>query len=432
MAPVTTPHPPPGPISIGSLPLASDFGELHGRDGFRNLAQTLFARPDAPFVRDADSALVVLRNRHLRALAVHPAAGNTPPAVLARGAFDRLQDPARSPAGGGAEIVRTVTSQIFFMNGPLHDAARRILTTQLTPRAAAEASRLADEAIAALLPALTSGEPADFHSVFSERLASAFWGAMIGMSADEIAEMPEHVRAMNSIFFARPSEAEISNHDLATERYARTVRDAAMRSLAGGENELVAAMARQLDEIDQVHDPERNGVAPPDIGRFLAGNLLDAFHTAALGVSNAVAVALDQPGLLALLRREPERIAAAAAEALRLEPPVLFLNRYALEDFEFEGVHIPQGARIVMGWAAGNFDPEAFDDPFRFDLSRPQRGATTFGSGPQICPGRIMAAMLVQRTLKALADSELTLDGRPSWHERSSMAQPRAMMTRAL
>jgi cytochrome P450 len=96
-------------------------------------------------------------------------------------------------------------------------------------------------------------------------------------------------------------------------------------------------------------------------------------------------------------------------------------------------VRIARGARITLGWAAGNLDPEAFPDPEDFRLDRPQRGASTFGAGAQICPGRLMVAMLAQRTLSAMAESgfafELDAAG-CAWEPRSSMAQLAAMPVR--
>jgi cytochrome P450 len=420
-------------VEISSLPSARTFGDLYGRDGFRAFCRNVYADDAVKFVQDDDGAIVVFRNHHLRELAVHPNAGNTPPNALARGAFAVIRDPRQSPAGKGAALVRTVASQVFSMNGELHDAARAILTAQLSPRAAARMSETAQLLIEQLLEDAVAAGEIDFHHQISERLAASFWGTFVGMTAKEIAETRQHVDAMSAIFLQRPTADEVRAFDIAVERYATLVSQAARRAEASEATGHIGEMAAQVGQLACFDDPDFVGVTPPDIGAFLAGNLIDAFHTAALGVTNAVLAAVTQPALFDLLRAEPQLIPRAATEALRLEPPVLSLSRYALGEIAFDGVRIPAGVRIMMCWAAGNFDPAAFARPYAFDMDRPQRGMSTFGSGAQICPGRLVAAMLISQTLKAIAarNIEITVDQKEvRWLDRSAMAQVQSMPVR--
>ena len=425
-------HPATGEAAIADLPEIAPFGGLHGRNAFRATCRALFARPDVPLARTAEGQLVVFRHAHLRALAVRPEAGNTPPDVLARGSFDAVRDPVAAPPGAGAALMRVLAGQVFFMNAPLHDPARAILTRQLSPRAAQGLEPMADEIIAGLLDELAVAGAGDFVLDVAEPLATRFWSRLVGMDAAEQAAMLGLVRALGAFLFRDPSPEELYVVDTAAAGYAEIVERASQRALGAG-LPLVTQMAADVAGLDRVDDPAMAGVTPADVGAFLAGNFIDGFHTSALGAANVVYSALRHEGVLPRLRAEPALLNAAVFEGLRIEPPALFFHRHALEDFAFEGVLIPKGARITACWAAGNLDPEAFPEPEAFRLDRPMRGASTFGGGPQICPGRLFVAMLAQRTLKAMAESGLDFEldeAGCAWAERASMAQLTAMPLR--
>jgi cytochrome P450 len=252
----------------------------------------------------------------------------------------------------------------------------------------------------------------DFQRQFADELTTRFWAALIGMTAEEQAALADVVRRMSGLFYLAPTPDEVRTFDTAAAEYDEIIGNAARRSLKDGGFPLVDAMAADLARLDFDDDPAEAGIVPTDVGAFLAGNLIDALHTAALAAANAAFTVLRHPGVLDQLRADPSL--------------VLHLSRYALEEIVFEGVRIPKGVRFMMCWAAGNLDPEAFPDPERLRLDRPLRGGCTFGAGAQICPGRIVASMLVQRTLQALAQSGLVFEmnhERCDWYDRSAMAQ---------
>src|SRR6185503_11750879 len=57
-------------------------------------------------------------------------------------------------------------------------------------------------------------------------------------------------------------------------------------------------------------------------------------------------------------------------------------------------VTIPAGTRLVPMLGAANRDPEAFADPDRLDLGRPDAGRhVAFGGGPHYCLGASLARL---------------------------------------
>ncbi|MEP7286708.1 MAG: cytochrome P450 [Chloroflexota bacterium] len=87
----------------------------------------------------------------------------------------------------------------------------------------------------------------------------------------------------------------------------------------------------------------------------------------------------------------------ALSEAERLYPPVASGPRGVVEDFEFNGYHVPAGTFVFYSIAASHLLPDIFKDPTKFDPDRfaaPREedkktpyALVGFGGGPRICIG---------------------------------------------
>jgi cytochrome P450 len=87
-----------------------------------------------------------------------------------------------------------------------------------------------------------------------------------------------------------------------------------------------------------------------------------------------------------LLRDNPDKMARAVEEFLRMNPTVNTV-RIARVDHELEGQQITAGDRLMCLVAAGNFDPDKYDAPREFRLDRSQNHHFTFVAGPHRCLG---------------------------------------------
>jgi cytochrome P450 len=68
-------------------------------------------------------------------------------------------------------------------------------------------------------------------------------------------------------------------------------------------------------------------------------------------------------------------------------------SRVVTRDANFGGVRLKAGERVVLMLPAGNIDPEAFDDPMRFDIDRKAQGHLAFNAGPHRCVGSHLARL---------------------------------------
>jgi cytochrome P450 len=118
----------------------------------------------------------------------------------------------------------------------------------------------------------------------------------------------------------------------------------------------------------------------------------------------SVALFSEHPDQWALLAERPELAARAVEESMRYLGAVRGTARFAAEDIVYRDVLFPQGTLVATSLAGANRDPEAFDDPDDFDITRERSTAQmTFGSGIHFCMGAALARAELQEALPLLA-----------------------------
>jgi cytochrome P450 len=81
----------------------------------------------------------------------------------------------------------------------------------------------------------------------------------------------------------------------------------------------------------------------------------------------------------------------------------MHFRRTATRDAELRGKRIRRGDKVVMWYNAANHDPDAFDDPFRYDLARDPNDHMAFGrNGPHLCLGAWLARMEIRLVFEEL------------------------------
>jgi cytochrome P450 len=140
--------------------------------------------------------------------------------------------------------------------------------------------------------------------------------------------------------------------------------------------------------------------------RATAGLVLAAgFETTVNLLGNGIRLLLDNPDQLNILHHDPALWPNAVEEMLRLESPVQLTARRATHDLTLEGQSLAQGDHVVLILAAANRDPDVFDDPYRFDVTRKNANKhLSFSGGRHYCLGASLAKAETAVGLKALFD----------------------------
>ncbi|GAA4012724.1 cytochrome P450 [Streptomyces plumbiresistens] len=160
--------------------------------------------------------------------------------------------------------------------------------------------------------------------------------------------------------------------------------------------------------ITKLMQAEYDGAPLPD-DEIIANAILmfsASVGTSADLISNVIVCLMQHRDQWDLVVQDPDKyVKAAVEETLRYDTSVTVNvpSRLAAEDVEIAGVTIPAGDVVVPLFAAGNRDPERFDDPDTFDITREDIRPLSFGGGPHVCPGQHLARAEAEIALRALA-----------------------------
>ncbi|WP_405741661.1 cytochrome P450 [Streptomyces sp. NBC_01525] len=115
-------------------------------------------------------------------------------------------------------------------------------------------------------------------------------------------------------------------------------------------------------------------------------------------------------------RYKRERPATAAEEIVRWATPVVSFQRTATQDTTLGGARIREGQRVGIFYASANNDPDVFDRPEVFDITRDPNPHLGFGGGgPHFCLGKSLAVLEIDLIFQAIADAlpDIALTGTP-------------------
>jgi cytochrome P450 len=100
---------------------------------------------------------------------------------------------------------------------------------------------------------------------------------------------------------------------------------------------------------------------------------------------------------------DPSLVPHAVEELMRYQSPVSHGGpRWAVEDFEVNGVSVKQGDMILLGWWTANLDPAVFADPLTVDFRRESNRHDAFAAGRHRCLGSHLARLELRVAIEQL------------------------------
>lgn len=124
--------------------------------------------------------------------------------------------------------------------------------------------------------------------------------------------------------------------------------------------------------------------------------LLVAGHETTVNlITNSALTLLEHPEQLQKLRENPDLIGSTIEEVLRFQGPVdATLNRWAAEAIELDDGRVIEAGDVIIPLLLGaNRDPDIFENPDSFDISRDPNPHLAFGHGIHFCLGAPLARM---------------------------------------
>ncbi|WP_110180764.1 cytochrome P450 [Nocardioides solisilvae] len=290
---------------------------------------------------------------------------------------------------------------------PDHTRYRRLVTRVFTARAVERLRDRTEQIASDLLDTMAArarrgGPPVDLVQAYCAPLPVAVICEVLGVPEHQ----QQHVLEMGT------AAAASLDMGLPWREYRRT--DAALAEFDAWLTDHLAQLRRHPgdDLMSQLVRAQEDGVGLDEKElKATAGLVLAAgFETTVNLLGNAVVLLTTRDGRpdrspLELLRADPSLWTNAVEEALRVDPPVLLTARQCREETEVAGRTIVPGTLVATLLGGANRDPEVFDDPTRFDVTRANaRDHLAFSAGRHHCLGASLARMEGEVGLRALFD----------------------------
>ena len=155
---------------------------------------------------------------------------------------------------------------------------------------------------------------------------------------------------------------------------------------------------------EALHDAADRGEVPREAVPVLMVDYMGpSLDTTIFAITSAVWLFAQHPDQWDLVRENPKLIPSAVNEVLRMEAPIQGFSRYAVKEFDMDGVMIPADSRAIVFYGAANRDEREYPDPDRFDVRRNPTNHMAFGTGPHVCLGQYLARLEMTSLFTALA-----------------------------
>ncbi|MEL3951632.1 cytochrome P450 [Streptomyces sp. LNU-CPARS28] len=150
---------------------------------------------------------------------------------------------------------------------------------------------------------------------------------------------------------------------------------------------------------------EEGKLSTEELLAFCTVLAVTGFETTTNLIGNAVLAMTGDRAQWDLLREDPDLAPRAVEETLRYDSPALQAQRVPHGDMALAGHHIRANSSVVVLIGAANRDPEVYDDPDRFDLTRENPAEhLSFSGGIHYCIGAPLARMEGETALRVLAE----------------------------
>lgn len=217
---------------------------------------------------------------------------------------------------------------------------------------------------------------------------------LLGVPTDRAPDLLQWSHRMVAMYQFGRTRAVEDAAVAAAEDFVAFLREVAAEKRKVPQDDLISTLIAAEEQGDRLSEDEL-------IATVIL--LLNAGHEATVhAIGNGVKEILESGLDPAALFASPAAIEAAAEECIRLDPPLHFFSRYALEDLDYAGLRLKKGESVGLVLGAANRDPARFADPTRFDPARPATAHFAFGGGIHFCIGAPLARLELQVALPIL------------------------------
>ena len=293
-------------------------------------------------------------------------------------------------------------NQLVQFDRPEHLAMRKVVHSYFTPKSMEEWRPLVKSAIKELLDAAEEKGDVDLMRDLAVPLPVLVIAEMMGVPESE---RPHIRRLAEKLLHAGRGEPD------------------RMRIVAEGMQGMLDYVNPMVDErINRPNDDfisllvsgEKSGVFTRQQVLVNTSPLLVAGHETTINlICNGALALMNNRSQWDLLKTDTQGLMVRATEdALRYDPPVKSIQRMATENVEIRGKVLKREDRLRWFTPSANRDPNKFENPDTFDITRWPNPHVAFGAGVHHCLGATIARVEGQEVFTALAERYPNLESK--------------------
>ncbi|HEU4407531.1 MAG TPA: cytochrome P450 [Polyangiaceae bacterium] len=292
----------------------------------------------------------------------------------------------RERASAAPNVMWALDETLLLCHGAKHARLRRFAHEPFLPGGCGRIARVTERVVREVLDGFSGRGEIDLLADYSVPIRIRVMSRLLGVEPTPEEERFLVAGTNAALGFLEPSTdgETIARNDAALKEFRAIVARIVAQSLREGAGDSMVADLRAPDrEGDRLSE---NEVIALVFSFLLAG-------TEANGslITMGILTLLEHRQQLATLRREPGRFADALKEILRYRSFTKFLPRYIVRDLDLHGKTLRPGQIALLLFQSAFRDPEAFEAPDVFDVTRKQTNSLAFGAGPHRCVGERMA-----------------------------------------
>ena len=290
--------------------------------------------------------------------------------------------------GEGSPLYEHHTTSLVFSDPPLHTRVRKIMTSALTPRAIARMEPGLAATVDHLLDHMAETGEGDLIKDFAASIPIQIIGNLLDVPMAERGPLRDWSLAILGALEPALTEAQLQAGHRAVAAFKAYLQDliARRRACPGDlETDVLTRLIRGEGADATLSETEliQNCIFILNAGHETTTNL----------IGNGLALLHDHPEQKVKLQADPELIKPAVEEMLRFRSPNQLGNRETTAEAEIGGVSIPAGTNLHLVIGAANRDPEVFENPEVFDITRKPNRHLAFAGGPHVCVGLTLARL---------------------------------------